>query len=106
MSILDCVDILNKIVRQKYFLGESVSMSQQKILVIEDNNELAYQIQVRLEAEGYSIQLAENGHVGLEMARESNPDLILLDLMLPEVDGYRVCRLLKFDTNHEHTPII
>lgn len=81
-------------------------MSAIKVLVIEDTTELAYQFRIRLNAAGYEVEVATNGHDGLEKARTVRPDLILLDLMLPEVDGYRICRFIKFDKEFEHIPII
>lgn len=81
-------------------------MSKRKILVIEDSHELAYQLRLRLEKAGYDVVLANDGSQGLEMAREQKPSLILLDLMLPELDGYRLARLLKFDRDYEKIPIV
>jgi len=49
---------------------------------------------------------ASDGQEGLDKARRDKPDLIMLDLMLPKIDGYKVCRMLKFDDRHKHTPII
>ena len=81
-------------------------MSSNRILVIEDDKDLAFQLVMRLEAEGYEVTVAHDGSLGLELARDSKPDIILLDLMLPELDGYRLCRLLKFDRKYESIPII
>ena len=81
-------------------------MEKKKILVVEDTPELAYQFKIRLAAAGYEVHTANDGGKGLEMARTLCPDLILLDLMLPEVDGYRICRFIKFDKEFEHIPII
>jgi DNA-binding response OmpR family regulator len=55
--------------------------------------------------EGFQVLAAYNGEEGLNQARSENPDLILLDLMLPKLDGYKVCRLLKFDERYKHIPI-
>lgn len=79
---------------------------KKKILVVEDSPELVYQFKIRLKSAGYDVFSATDGHKGLEMARSIYPDLILLDLMLPEVDGYRICRFIKFDKEYEHIPII
>jgi two-component system response regulator MtrA len=65
------------------------------ILVIEDNRDLAFGLRTALEVEGYDVRLAEDGPGGLEQAREREPDLIILDLMLPGMDGYRVLRALR-----------
>ena len=75
-----------------------------KLLVIEDNPDLAFGLRNNFEIEGYEVDVAEDGLVGLERARRWEPDLILLDLMLPGMDGYRVLRTLRADGNE--TPVL
>ncbi len=65
------------------------------ILVIEDNADLAWGLRNNLEIEGYDVEVAGDGASGLQRARRSRPDLIVLDLMLPELDGFRVLRTLR-----------
>lgn len=77
-----------------------------KILVIEDEKELVEMVQLRLEANGYDIIIAHDGQEGLNKAKKEKPDLIILDLMLPKIDGYKVCRMLKFDEKYKKIPII
>ena len=76
------------------------------ILVVDDEPDIVQVLTIGLEAAGYRVESAYDGPEGLKKARELNPDLILLDLMLPKMDGYRVCRLLKFDERYRHIPII
>jgi Response regulators consisting of a CheY-like receiver domain and a winged-helix DNA-binding domain len=66
-----------------------------RILIIEDNRNLATGLRNNLEIEGYEVQVASDGTSGLAIARSSAPDLIVLDLMLPGMDGYRVLRTLR-----------
>jgi two-component system, OmpR family, alkaline phosphatase synthesis response regulator PhoP len=66
-----------------------------KLLVIEDNPDLAFGLRNNFEIEGYEVEVADDGLVGLERARRWSPDIILLDLMLPGMDGYRVLRTLR-----------
>jgi two-component system, OmpR family, alkaline phosphatase synthesis response regulator PhoP len=66
-----------------------------RILIVEDNVNLAYGLRTGLEIEGYDVQVAENGETGLERARAWGPDLVMLDLMLPGMDGYRVLKSLR-----------
>jgi len=68
-----------------------------RILVVEDNADLAYGLQNNLEIEGYEVELAVDGPQGLARAREGRPDLMLLDLMLPGTDGFRVLKTLRDD---------
>lgn len=75
-----------------------------KILVIEDEQKLAKFLELELQYEGYEVIVAHDGMTGLTIARESNPDLILLDWMLPAVSGLEVCRRLR--TSGSKTPII
>ena len=81
-------------------------MSQKKILVVDDEVDLVETIRFPLEMEGFNVLVSYNGEEGLNQARKENPDLILLDLMLPKLDGYKVCRLLKFDERYKHIPIL
>ena len=66
-----------------------------RVLVIEDNRNLATGLRNNLEIEGYDVLIAADGTSGLAMARSDSPDLIVLDLMLPGTDGYRVLRTLR-----------
>lgn len=81
-------------------------MSQAKILIVDDEPDLVETIRFSLELEGYNVLVATNGEEGLNVARQEKPDLILLDLMLPKLDGYKVCRLLKFDERYKSIPIL
>ncbi|MEI7751642.1 MAG: response regulator [Candidatus Omnitrophota bacterium] len=79
---------------------------KKKILVVEDDPNIRAILAARLVAIGFSVLLATDGRSGLELARKELPDIILLDLMLPEIDGYKVCRMIKFDTTLEHIRVI
>jgi len=81
-------------------------MNPKKILIVDDEVDLVETIRFPLEMEGYHILVSYNGEDALNQARKENPDLILLDLMLPKLDGYKVCRLLKFDDRYKHIPIL
>lgn len=75
-----------------------------RILVVEDNPDLAFGLRNNLEIEGYDITVAEDGLAGLAQARTIHPDLIILDLMMPGLDGYRVLRTLRDEGNG--TPVL
>ena len=77
-----------------------------KILVVDDEVDLVEMLTMRLEASGYEVITASNGQEGLDKAQNENPDLMLLDVMMPIMNGYQVCRLLKFDDRFKHIPII
>lgn len=85
-------------------------MSQERagarVLVVDDEPDLLRVLQFGLQAAGYVVECASDGQEGLKKARESRPDIILLDLMLPKLDGYKICRLLKFDDRFKHIPIV
>ena len=76
----------------------------QRILIIEDNPDLAFGLRNNLEIEGYRIEVAEDGRKGLASARTLDPDLIILDLMMPGMDGYGVLRALREEGRH--TPVL
>jgi two-component system, OmpR family, alkaline phosphatase synthesis response regulator PhoP len=65
------------------------------VLIVEDNNDLAFGLRNNLEIEGYAVSVASDGPAGLDAARRIRPDLIVLDLMLPGLDGYRVLRQVR-----------
>lgn len=67
------------------------------ILIVEDNPDLAFGLRTGLEIEGYAVDVAEDGETGLARARQWLPDLLILDLMLPGMDGYRVLKSLRDD---------
>lgn len=81
-------------------------MSGKRILLVDDEAQLVEMVVMRLEASGYEIITAVDGQEGLDKARQVNPDLIILDLMLPKIDGYKVCRMLKFDEKYKNIPIL
>ena len=75
----------------------SVQTQPGNILIVEDNPDLAYGLRTGLEIEGYEVAVAEDGETGLARAKQWLPDLVILDLMLPGMDGYRVLRSLRDD---------
>jgi two-component system, OmpR family, alkaline phosphatase synthesis response regulator PhoP len=75
-----------------------------RILLVEDNADLAEGVEYNLKLEGYDVRIAENGRIAVETARAWNPDLVLLDLMLPEMDGYQVLRHIR--QHDERVPVI
>lgn len=79
---------------------------KRKILVVEDNEQNLYLLTFILEAHGYDVIPAESGRTGIEKALETKPDLILLDIQLPEMDGYAVARELKSNPVLNHIPIV
>ena len=81
-------------------------MKPKKILVVDDEVDLVETVRFPLEMEGFDVLVSYNGEDALNQARKESPDLIILDLMLPKLDGYKVCRLLKFDERYKHIPIL
>src|SRR5436189_249360 len=68
-----------------------------RVLIVEDNRDLAYGLRNNLEIEGYDVDVAGDGAEGLGRAKATRPDLVVLDLMLPKMDGFRVLRALRDD---------
>jgi len=77
-----------------------------RILIVDDEPDLLEMVQINLEMEGYECIVAYDGFRALDRARKEKPDLIILDVMLPGLNGYKVCRLLKFDEKYKRIPII
>lgn len=81
-------------------------MARERILLIEDEPDIAEVLQYNLEKEGFAVETARRGDTGLEAVRRETPDLILLDLMLPGLDGLELTRLLKRDDGTARVPIV
>ena len=77
-----------------------------KILIAEDSPTVLAILKSTLEEAGYGVVAVMDGQEALAKAKTEKPDLFILDLMLPKVDGYKVCGMLKFDKNFANTPII
>ena len=77
-----------------------------RILIVDDEVQLVEMVKMRLEAAGYEVISAYDGQEGFDRAKKDKPDLIILDLMLPKMDGYKVCGLLKNDARYSKIPII
>ncbi len=73
-------------------------MPKDKVLIIEDDDNLQEALRFSLEQDGYSVHSATDGEAGLDLAREVQPDLIILDIMLPVLDGLEVCRIIRQET--------
>lgn len=69
-----------------------------KIAIIEDDVAISQMYRIKFEAEGYEVETAENGKIGLELIKDMNPDIILLDLMMPEMDGEEMLKRLRQET--------
>jgi two-component system alkaline phosphatase synthesis response regulator PhoP len=76
------------------------------VLVVEDEQDVAELIRYNLAKEGYEVRLAASGVEGLKQARETRPDVILLDIMVPQLNGWEVCRRLKQDPETRGVPVI
>ncbi|MBN2146556.1 MAG: response regulator transcription factor [Anaerolineales bacterium] len=81
-------------------------MLKQRILVVDDDKEIVRLMRAYLEQAGYEVLTAYNGETALHTIRRERPDLVLLDLMLPERDGLEITRLLRSDPLLAHTPVI
>ena len=83
-----------------------MKMSKPKLLVVEDDDDILKLLSYHLRSGGFDVLTSQNGMEGLEMARSHLPDLVLLDLMLPGLDGFEVCKELKRDQKTTPIPVI
>ena len=81
-------------------------MQQRTVVVIEDEASIASAVAARLRSEGFAVQIAGDGPSGVALCREVRPDLVILDLMLPGLDGLTVCRAIRKDSPNQATPIL
>lgn len=80
--------------------------NKKSILLVEDDEFLAELYATKLNLEGFEVSLAVDGEKGLKLAKEMNPDLILLDIILPKKDGFEVLKVLKSDARLKKIPVI
>ena len=83
-----------------------MSSNSKKILVVDDEELTTQLAKTFLEKHGFNVIIAFDGETGLNLAEAENPDLILLDVMLPYMDGFEVCKKLKENDNFKNTPIL
>ena len=77
-----------------------------KILIVDDEQDIVETLTFMLKQRGYECIFAYDGETGLKLAKEEAPDLIILDVMMPKINGYKICRLLKYDARYKNIPII
>ena len=77
-----------------------------KILIVDDEQDIVESLKFVLEASDYTCYCAYNGEDGLRMAKEIMPDLMILDVMMPKINGYKISRLLKYDNKYKNIPIL
>ena len=78
----------------------------ESILIIEDEIDIANLVRFNFERNGYSVDIAHDGREGLEKILKNQPDLVILDLMLPEIDGYKILKKMQLDTRSHSIPVI
>jgi DNA-binding response OmpR family regulator len=77
-----------------------------RVLVADDERHITYVLDFTFKLAGYDVVIVDDGETALRMARETSPDLVILDVMMPGMDGYEVCRILKADPETRRIPII
>jgi len=81
-------------------------MKEPRILIIEDYKDFQKALEIQLKNDGFDVITADDGYQGYEIAKQQRPDLIILDVVIPAVNGFHVCRLLKSDMYLKNIPII
>jgi DNA-binding response OmpR family regulator len=87
-------------------MKETANMKRKKILVIDDEVDLVDLVKIRLEVDNYYVMPLYTSTRALEIAKREKPDLILLDVMMPDKDGYEVCKELKADRETKSIPVV
>src|SRR5512142_2493898 len=81
-------------------------MGKARLLIVEDDYDISNMLRIYFSAQGYDVDTALRGSEALEKTRQVMPNLIVLDIMLPDIDGYEVCRNLRMSTRTSHIPVI
>lgn len=81
-------------------------MAKKKILIVEDEESLLKLESILLTSKGYEVRGVANGRAALDAVAEEQPDLVLLDIMLPEIDGFEVCQRIKENAATAHIPVV
>jgi len=77
-----------------------------KILIIEDDRYISKMYQLKLSLDGFDVQVADNGRIGVDKVKEFKPDIILCDILMPELDGFEVIKMVKADEESKTIPIL
>ena len=83
-----------------------MTQSKKKILLVEDDSMISSMYKTKFEAEGFEVFIADNGAVGLELTKKERPDIIMLDVILPQLDGFSVLEQVKQDETTKNIPVI
>lgn len=81
-------------------------MGKARLLVVEDDKDISNMLQIFFNGQGYEVDIAARGSTALEKTKQNLPNLIILDIMLPDIDGFEVCRSLRTNTRTSHVPVI
>jgi DNA-binding response OmpR family regulator len=81
-------------------------MNKARLLIVEDDNDISNMLRIYFTGLGFEVDTALRGSIALEKTRQNMPHLIVLDIMLPDIDGFEVCRILRTNTRTSHVPII
>jgi len=81
-------------------------MGKARLLIVEDDRDISNMLQIYFKGQGYEVDVALRGSTALDKTRQSLPNLIILDIMLPDIDGFEVCRILRTHTRTSHVPVI
>ncbi len=102
-EIASSLDLDEGVVQQRI---DFLSDTREKLLIVDEELDALTALRVALESEGYNVIVALDGFEGLEKVKTENPDAILLDIMMPGMDGFEVCKRLKSDSSTRHIPVI
>lgn len=81
-------------------------MAAAKILIIEDDRYISKMYQLKLSLDGFDVQVADNGRVGIDKVKEFRPDIVLTDILMPELDGFEVIKMIKAEEELKSIPIL
>ncbi|AMW28251.1 response regulator [Arthrospira platensis] len=106
VKTLDLQSLINHLTNEKHQDNQSIGEHKKTILIVDDDPSIRELLRQELDAEGYNVRLAKDGREAISQIKQNPPDLVILDIIMPEINGFDVAAILKHDPETQHIPIL
>lgn len=103
---IDLKSLINHLTTEKYHDNHSIKEHKKTVLIVDDDQSIRELLSQELDAEGYNVRLAKDGREAISQIKQNPPDLVILDIIMPEINGFDVAAILKHDPETQHIPIL